>query len=140
MTTERTPDDASRSGPPVGGRPRKIGWGALALFLAAFAVFESVKYGLPTTAAALLFFALCDLARLAGVRPPGMLYQAVHRVWIPLVVLIAYSLGPVAWPPLFTAALGWLTRIAVERAFGRGFPLTDGSSRSSDADTPPTAS
>lgn len=120
-------DDVSRSGPTLGGWLRKIGWGALALFLAAFAVFESVKYGLPTTAAALMFFALSDLARLAGVHPPGVLYQAVHRVWIPLVVLVAYTFGPVVWPPLFTAALGWLTRIALERAFGRGLSSTDGS-------------
>ncbi|TQS20764.1 DUF4260 domain-containing protein [Microbispora hainanensis] len=98
---------------------RKIGWGALALFLGAFAVFESVKYGVPTTLAALVFFALADIARLAGVRPPGVLYQAVHRVWIPLVVLVAYSFGPIVWPPLFTAALGWLTRIALERTLGR---------------------
>ncbi|WP_079319677.1 DUF4260 family protein [Microbispora sp. GKU 823] len=104
-----------------GGRVRRIGWGVIALFLAAFAVFESVKYGVPTTVAALVFFALADLARLAGVRPPGVLYQAVHRVWIPLVVLVAYSFGPIVWPPLFTAALGWLTRIALERALGRGF-------------------
>ncbi|MBE3010303.1 DUF4260 family protein [Microbispora sp. NEAU-D428] len=104
-----------------GGRLRKIGWAVIALFLAAFAVFESVKYGLPTTVATLVFFALADLARLAGVRPPGVLYQAVHRVWIPLVVLVAYSFGPIVWPPLFTAALGWLTRIALERALGRGF-------------------
>ncbi|TMR99945.1 DUF4260 domain-containing protein [Nonomuraea basaltis] len=102
---------------------RRIGWGVLALFLAAFAVFESVKYGLPTTAAMLLFFALPDLVRLAGVRPPGLLFQAVHRVWIPLAVLAGYTFGPIVWPPLFTAGLGWLTRIAVERVFGRGLPL-----------------
>ncbi|MFI6597130.1 DUF4260 family protein [Nonomuraea sp. NPDC050536] len=99
----------------------------IALLLAAFAVFESVKYGLPTTAATLVFFALPDVARLAGVRPPGWLYQAVHRVWIPLVVLVGYAFGPIVWPPLFTAALGWLTRIGLERAFGRGLPLNSGS-------------
>ncbi|MFF4778365.1 hypothetical protein ACFY05_36630 [Microtetraspora fusca] len=126
MTTERRRDEVSQHVPEGGGRPRKIGWGVLALFLAAFAVFESVKYGVPTTVAALAFFVLIDLARLAGVRPPGALYQAVHRVWIPLVVLVAYTVGPIAWPPLFTAALGWLTRIALERASGRGFPSTDG--------------
>ncbi|MFD1539740.1 hypothetical protein [Nonomuraea guangzhouensis] len=120
MTTERTHDDASQHVPTAGGRLRKIGWGVLALFLAAFAVFESVKYGLPTTAATLAFFALPDLARLAGVRPPGPLYHVVHRVWIPLAVVVGYSFGPIVWPPLFTAGLGWLTRIAVERAFGRG--------------------
>ncbi|WP_214324346.1 DUF4260 family protein [Nonomuraea sediminis] len=99
---------------------RRVAWGALALFLAAFAVFESVKYGLPTTAAALLFFALPDASRLAGIRPPGLPYQAVHRLWIPLVVAVGYSFGPIVWPPLFTAALGWLTRIALDRTLGRG--------------------
>ncbi|MFC4531205.1 DUF4260 family protein [Sphaerisporangium dianthi] len=121
------PDEVSQPVPEGGGRLRKIGWGALTLFLAAFAIFESVKYGWPTAVATLLFFALIDLARLAGVRPPGVLYQAVHRVWIPLVVAVAYSFGPIVWPPLFTAALGWLTRIALERALGRGFPPTGGS-------------
>jgi len=120
MTTEQSRDDRSQPDPVVGGLLRRICWGALTLFLAAFAVFESAKYGLPTTAAALAVFALPDLARLAGIRPPGVPYQAVHRVWIPLAVLVGYSFGPIVWPPLFTAGLGWLTRIAVERTFGRG--------------------
>jgi hypothetical protein len=101
------------------GWARIVCWWLLALFLAAFAVFESAKYGLPTTAAAALFFALPDLARLARVRPGGVPHQAVHRVWIPLAVLVGYTFGPVVWPPLFTAGLGWLTRIALERALGR---------------------
>jgi hypothetical protein len=120
MTAEQSRDDRSQPDPVVGGLLRRVCWGASALFLAAFAVFESAKYGLPTTAAALAFFALPDLARLAGIRPPGVPYQAVHRVWIPLAVLVGYSFGPIIWPPLFTAGLGWLTRIAVERTFGRG--------------------
>ncbi|OPG06929.1 hypothetical protein B1R27_15180 [Streptomyces sp. GKU 895] len=101
------------------GWARTAGWGVLALFLIAFAGFESVKYGLATTVAALVFFALPDLARLAGVRPPGLLYQAVHRVWIPLAVVVVYSFGPVVWPPLFTAGLGWFTRIAIDRTLGK---------------------
>ncbi|MFF4622065.1 hypothetical protein [Nonomuraea jabiensis] len=100
-------------------RVRTVCWAALALFLAAFAVFESVKYGLPTSVAALIFVALPDLARLARVPPSGVPHQAVHRVWIPLAVVIGYSFGPIVWPPLFTAGLGWLTRIAVDRALGR---------------------
>jgi hypothetical protein len=104
----------------VGTWPKRIAWGAFTLFLAAFAVFESQKYGLPTTAAALVFFVLPDLTRLAGVRPPGALYQAMNRIWIPLVVLVAYTFGPILWPPLFTAGLGWLTRIALDRTLGRG--------------------
>jgi hypothetical protein len=108
----------------VSGWARAVCWTALALFLAAFAVFESVKYGLSTSAAALMFFALPTLARLARVPPSGVLHQAVHRVWIPLAVLIGYTFGPIVWPPLFTAGLGWLTRIAVDRALGRsGIPV-----------------
>ncbi|MET8003527.1 hypothetical protein [Nonomuraea glycinis] len=125
MTTEQSRDDRSQPDPVVGGLLRRVCWGASALFLAAFAVFESAKYGLPTTAAALAFFALPDLARLAGIRPPGAPYQAVHRVWIPLAVLVGYSFGPIVWPPLFTAGLGWLTRIAVERTFGRGLVVSE---------------
>ncbi len=117
------------AGPPripgAGSWPKRIAWGALALFLAAFAVFESQKYGLPTTAAALAFFASPDLARLAGVRPPGVLHQVVNRVWIPLAVLVGYTFGPVVWPPLFTAGLGWLTRIALDRTLGRGLVVAD---------------
>lgn len=124
MATEQSRDNRSQPDPVVGGLLRRVCWGASALFLAAFAVFESAKYGLPTTAAALAFFALPDLARLAGIRPPGVPYQAVHRVWIPLAVLVGYSFGPIIWPPLFTAGLGWLTRIAVERTFGRGLVVS----------------
>ena len=125
MATEQSRDNRSQPDPVVGGLLRRVCWGASALFLAAFAVFESAKYGLPTTAAALAFFALPDLARLAGIRPPGVPYQAVHRVWIPLAVLVGYSFGPIVWPPLFTAGLGWLTRIAVERTFGRGLVVSE---------------
>jgi hypothetical protein len=122
MVREQPRDEVPQRASEADGRLRKMCWAACALFLAGFAVFESAKYGLPTTVAALIVFALPDLARFAGVRPPGMFYQAVHRVWIPLVMVIGYSLGPVVWPPLFTAGLGWLTRIAVERAIGRGLP------------------
>ncbi|WP_211267221.1 DUF4260 family protein [Nonomuraea candida] len=124
MTIEGSRDDLSQPARDAVGLPRRIAWGALTLFLAAFAVFESVKYGLPTTAAAVLLFVLPDLARLAGVRPPGVLHQAVHRVWIPLAVLVGYTFGPIVWPPLFTAGLGWLTRIGLDRTLGRG--LTSG--------------
>ncbi|MGP3937237.1 hypothetical protein [Nonomuraea sp. KM88] len=118
--TDPRRDAAAPRGPGVGSRPKRVAWGALALFLAAFAVFESQKYGVPTTAAALVFFVFPDVTRFAGVRPPGALHQAVHRVWIPLAVLVGYTFGPVVWPPLFTAGLGWLTRIALDRTLGRG--------------------
>ncbi|MER5500271.1 MULTISPECIES: DUF4260 domain-containing protein [unclassified Streptomyces] len=122
MTTELPGDAAvpSNSGGSKGGWPARIAWGALASLLAAFAVLESQKYGVPTTVAALVSFVLPDLARLVGVRPPGTLHQAVNRGWIPLVVLVRYTVGPIVWPPLFTAGLGRLTRIALDRTRGIG--------------------
>ncbi|MEV7526483.1 DUF4260 domain-containing protein [Streptomyces sp. NPDC091371] len=122
MTTE-PPDAATPLRNSAVGRSgwlTRTAWGALALLLAAFAGFESQKYGTLTTAAALASFVLPDLARLAGIRGPGMLYQAVNRGWTPLVVLVGYTVGPIVWPPLFTAGLGWLTRIAFDRTRGLG--------------------
>ncbi|MEO3751371.1 hypothetical protein [Streptomyces sp. B6B3] len=95
----------------VATRVRRGGWGVLALFLGAFAVFESVKYGVPTTAAALVFFAVPDLFRR---------HRAAHLGWIPLAVLVVYTVTPIVWPPMFTAGLGWLTRIAIDRTVRRG--------------------
>ncbi|MFF4084514.1 hypothetical protein ACFYZN_34735 [Streptomyces sp. NPDC001777] len=109
MTAE-LPDAAiplRNTGTGGGSRPRRIARGVLASLPAAFAVFESQKYGLPTTAAALVFFVLPDLARLAGIRPPGMLHRTVNRGWIPLVVPAGCTVGPIVRPPLFTAGLGF---------------------------------
>ncbi|MFC0032637.1 hypothetical protein ACFFMM_24250 [Micromonospora chaiyaphumensis] len=114
MTIEQGPSPAS-----FHRGARRIGWSALALFLVALAAFESLKYGLWTTVAALVLFALPDVTRLAGLPRSGLLHQAVHRVWIPLAVLLAYTFGSIVWPPLFTAALGWLARIAVNRMSSR---------------------
>jgi hypothetical protein len=86
----------------------RVGWGVCAVFLAAFAIFESVKYGLPTTAAAVLFLAV-----------PSIPWRPLRWPWIPLAVLIGYTFGPIFWPPLFTAGLGWLTRLAFDRAVRR---------------------
>ncbi|MCX5122097.1 hypothetical protein OG992_33610 [Micromonospora sp. NBC_00362] len=87
--------------------------------LAAFTIFESLKYGLATSIAALVLVAFFDVVRLAGPRAPRVLHHAVRSVWIPIAVLIAYTFGPIVWPPLFTAALAWLTRIAIDRALPR---------------------
>ncbi|HEY1178084.1 MAG TPA: hypothetical protein VGF17_18160 [Phytomonospora sp.] len=89
----------------------RVAWGALALFLAAFAVFEAQKYGLPTTAAAVASFLVPALFR----------RHALARAWwIPLTVLVGYSFGPVEFPPLFTAGLGWMTLIVALKAVRRG--------------------
>jgi len=116
-------------------RVRRTAWLVLTLFLAAFAIFESAKYGFATTAAAVLFFVLPDLTMLvgagdvarSGTHEPGRFspkavpyYNAMHRAWVPLLVLVAYAVSPIVWPPLFTAALAWLTHITADRAAGYG--------------------
>ncbi|MEU8134795.1 hypothetical protein [Streptodolium elevatio] len=105
-----TPTAAHRAA----ARMRVGAWGGLTLFLAAFAIFEAQKYGVPTTAAAVLFFLLPDTARrfAAGHR---RVVALAHNAWLPTAILVGYTVGPVVWPPLFTAGLGWLTRIAITR-------------------------
>ncbi|GAA5051054.1 hypothetical protein HNP84_006536 [Thermocatellispora tengchongensis] len=101
---------------------RPIAWWVATVFLGGFAIFEGVTNGVLTIIAALLFFALPDAAtRFGGVGPGHRWYGAVHRVWIPLVIVIGYSLGPIVFPPIFTAGLAWLARIALDRALGRGY-------------------
>ncbi|WP_214104504.1 hypothetical protein [Acrocarpospora catenulata] len=103
-----TPVTARRGAEPV----RRAAWGIFAAFLGAFAVFEAVKYGLLTTVAAVAFLAVPFVFRASRVAQSALL---------PLAVLIAYAFfTPVAWPPAFTAGLGWLTGVAVLRAARRG--------------------
>jgi hypothetical protein len=33
-----------------------------------------------------------------------------------VLILVGYSVGPIVWPPLFTAGLGWATRLVIGRA------------------------
>jgi hypothetical protein len=56
-------------------------------------------------------------------------YNAAHRPWIPLLVLVGYSVSPLEWVPIFAAGLGWLLHIAADRAFGYGLRAADGSRR-----------
>jgi hypothetical protein len=123
MTQYRLPEDAGTTN--AGRTVTRAAWIVLAIFLAAFATFEAAKYGLPTILAALIFLALPDLTMLVGAgRAPGAAWfsRVAHRAWIPLVLLVGYSVGPVDWPPLFAAGLAWLTHIAVHRA-GFAWPV-----------------
>ncbi|TDC67086.1 hypothetical protein E1258_00825 [Micromonospora sp. KC207] len=86
----------------------RIGWGMCAVLLTAFAIFESVKHGLPTTAAAALSLAV-----------PSNPWRPLRWPWIPVALLVGYTFGPIFCPPLFTAGLGWLTRLAFDRAVRR---------------------
>jgi hypothetical protein len=118
---------------------KRVAWAALAVFLLAFVVLEVINHGGPALVAALLLLVAPDLTMVigAGTAGDGKLspkavpyYNAVHRPWIPLAVLIGYSVGGLGdWVPLFTAGLGWLAHIALDRAFGYGLRERDGSRR-----------
>lgn len=118
---------------------KRVAWAALAAFLLAFIVLEVINHGGSALVAALLFLIAPDLTMVigAGTAGNGMLspkavpyYNLAHRPWIPLTVLVVYSLGGLGdWVPVFTAALGWLAHIALDRAFGYGLRARDGSRR-----------
>jgi hypothetical protein len=118
---------------------KRAAWAALAAFLLAFIVLEVVNHGGSALVAALLFLIAPDLTMVIGASTAGNgtlspravpYYNLVHRPWIPLAVLVVYSLGGLGdWVPLFTAGLGWLAHIALDRAFGYGLRARDGSRR-----------
>ncbi|MFD8480625.1 hypothetical protein [Kitasatospora sp. NPDC059673] len=94
--------DRRQAGP---GPVSRLGWAALALCSAAFAVFEAAVHGWWT-----------GLAGAALLVVPLLVRRATRRALPPIVVLVAYSLSPLDQPWIFTAALGWLTAVAVRRA------------------------
>jgi hypothetical protein len=112
--------------PPAPQVAKRVAWAALAVFLLAFIALEVVNHGIPALVAALLFLIAPDLTMLTktGVTsnpPPRAVpyYNLAHRAWIPLTVLLIYSIGLLGdWVPLFTAALGWLAHIALHQTFG----------------------
>ncbi|MEV6877853.1 DUF4260 family protein [Amycolatopsis sp. NPDC051128] len=118
---------------------KRVAWAALAVFLLAFIVLEVINHGGPALVAALLLLIAPDLTMFigAGAAGDGKLspkavpwYNFMHRPWIPLAVLAGYSAGGLGdWVPLFTAGLGWLAHIALDRAFGYGLRARDGSRR-----------
>lgn len=120
---------------------RRVAWAALAVFLLAFIVLEVVNHGVSALIAALLLLIAPDLTMLVGASPEvagsGKLppkavpyYNFAHQPWIPLAVLVVYSVGGLGdWVPLFTAGLGWLAHVALDRAFGYGLRERDGSRR-----------
>jgi len=122
---------------------RRAGWLLLGLFCVGFAILESVNHGLPALLMAAGFAIAPDLAMLVGARtahslqrgqlPPAAVpwYNAAHRAWVPLLLLVAYSVSPLNWAPLFAAGLGWLAHIAIDRA--AGFGLRDAAGFQRDA-------
>ncbi|MFI6388603.1 DUF4260 family protein [Nonomuraea sp. NPDC050547] len=114
----------------------RVAWAALALFLLAFTVLEVVNHGAPALVTAIVFAIVPDLTMFIGAREGGdgrlspkavPFYNFMHRPWIPLVILVGYSFGPVDFVPLFVAGLAWLLHVAADRAFGYGLRNRDGS-------------
>jgi hypothetical protein len=118
---------------------KRVAWAVLAVFLLAFIVLEVVNHGSSALVAALLFLIAPDLTMFigAGAADKGKLspkavpyYNFMHRPGIAPAVLVVYSVGGLGdWVPLFTAGLGWLAHIALDRAFGYGLRARDGSRR-----------
>jgi hypothetical protein len=114
----------------------RIAWGAFALFLLAFAVLEVVNHGAPALITAVAFAIIPDLTMFIGAREAGNgkpspkavpYYNFMHRPWIPLAIMVAYSFGPVDFVPIFVAGLAWLLHVAADRSFGYGLRNPDGS-------------
>ncbi|MFI9551926.1 DUF4260 family protein [Nonomuraea endophytica] len=114
----------------------RVAWAALALFLLAFTVLEVFNHGVPALVTAIAVVIVPDLTMLIGAREAGKgrlspkavpYYNFMHRPWIPLVILVGYSFGPIDFVPLFVAGLAWLLHVAADRAFGYGLRNPDGS-------------
>ncbi|WP_157815712.1 hypothetical protein [Kitasatospora sp. CB02891] len=96
-----------------------LGWAALALFTAAFAIFEAVAHGWWTALAGAALLVVPGLVGRVGPVGPRA-DRAAHRALPPVVVLIAYSLSPLEQPWIFTAALGRLTAVAISSCASAG--------------------
>lgn len=115
---------------------RRFAYGALAAALLAFAVLEVVKHatGFWQLAAfglgpdlALLLGAGAGLAR--GQLDPRAVpvYNALHRLWGPLALLVvAASALPLGY---FIGALAWAFHVALDRTLGYGLRTSDGFQR-----------
>lgn len=111
---------------------RRAGWALLGVCAATLAGLEVAGHGTATLVAVIALFVAPDLSFLAGAggtegAAHGQLplravplYNAMHRVWLPLVALVGCAVGPLEWAPIFAGALAWLTHIAIDRAAGYG--------------------
>ncbi|MFI6920279.1 hypothetical protein ACIBIZ_10005 [Nonomuraea spiralis] len=101
----------------VGRVTGRTAWALLAAFFLAFLVFEVVKHGGATPVSSVLFVVLPYATRFGG---PAVVHDLAHRPWIPLAVLVGYSVSSLNWVPVFTAGLAWMTYVAVARVLGHG--------------------
>ncbi|GGP03424.1 hypothetical protein LDL08_11100 [Nonomuraea glycinis] len=122
MTLELPYDESAQEPEDRSPWLRKIAWWVATVFVGGFAIAQGLTYGVTACLATLLFFALPDIARVIRLRKTTWVYAAVHAPWVPLVFVILTSLNPLFWAPLFTAALGWLTRTLLLKALRYGLP------------------
>ncbi|MYW64561.1 DUF4260 family protein [Streptomyces sp. SID8379] len=120
---------------------RRTAWLVNALFWSAFAVLEGVNHGWLAGTFAIVFFIAPDLTFFAAVGAPGPVekgqlpakavpfYNTAHRALIPLALMVAYTLLPLAWAPIFAGLCGWLAHISYDRAFGYGLRTKEGFQR-----------
>ncbi len=122
MTIELPYDDVPAEPEDHHPRLRKTAWWVATVFVGGFGIAQGVTNGVVASLAALLFFALPDIARVIRLRKTTWVYAAVHMPWVPLVFVVLTSLSLLFWAPLFTAALGWLTRTLLLKALRYGLP------------------
>ncbi len=120
---------------------RRTGWLGLGLAALAFGGLEVANHGPWALALLIAFLFAPDLTFLAGLKQaramePGQLppvavpwYNAAHRAWVPLLLLVVYAVSPLTWAPLFAAGLGWLAHIALDRSLGYGLRSAAGFQR-----------
>ncbi|MET7999960.1 hypothetical protein [Nonomuraea glycinis] len=122
MTLELPYDESAQEPEDRSPWLRKIAWWVATVFVGGFAIAQGLTYGVTACLATLLFFALPDIARVIRLRKTTWVYAGVHAPWVPLVFVVLTSLNPLFWAPLFTAALGWLTRTLLLKALRYGLP------------------
>jgi hypothetical protein len=118
---------------------RRTVWISWALFLLAFGILEGVNHGLGAWLALGFGLIAPDFSFFFGGRSEGEqlqhgqlprrtvpFYNAVHRTWIPFAAVVAYSVGPVQIPALFTFLIAWMLHIAVDRVAGYNLRTKDG--------------
>ncbi|MGO4617548.1 DUF4260 family protein [Nocardia sp. 2YAB30] len=117
---------------------RRAGWGVWTVFLLGFAVLEGINHGAGSWGALVAGLIAPDLTffAAAGNREPvrqGQLpscavpwYNTAHRTWIPLALAVAYSVGPLNAPALFTFLLAWMLHIAGDRLAGYNLRTKEG--------------
>jgi Domain of unknown function (DUF4260) len=117
---------------------QRLAWLGVLAATTAFAILEVGKHGAGPLALALAFALAPDLPMLIGANrglARGQLapaavpfYNATHRVWGPLLLLVACTFL-VDSAALFTGGLAWLAHVALDRAVGYGLRGRDGFQR-----------